>query len=214
MKTKTASASAALRRDPSASAALWRDRRGSRRESAVAHLFSLASLSTTRDLIVHKPKQNPKYMRILIITSWLALVAPVLSYAAGDTNEFTLFTYRVDGQKFEWRISQSRLIATPAWSPDSQSVPLTPDKAWQIARDWSQAHGYSKPHLVMIWIQPFSTPKMSNDAHGRFYYRVACSSPEHSESSCVVILMDGTVLESHQVTEAATSNLDNIKLKP
>jgi hypothetical protein len=153
-------------------------------------------------------------MRTLIITSWLVLVAPVLSYAAGDTNEFTLFTSRADGQKFEWRISESRLSATPAWSPDSQSIPLAPDKAWQIARDWSQAHGYSKPHLAMIWLQPFNTPKTSEDAHGRFYYRIDCSSPEHSVHSSVVVLMDGTVLESHRVTEVATSALDDIKLKP
>ena len=152
-------------------------------------------------------------MRILIITSWLALVAPVLSYAAGDTNEFTLFTSRADGQKFEWRISESRLLATPAWSPDSQSVPLSPDKAWQIARDWSQAHGYSKPHLLMVMLQPFSAPKTSEGAHGRFYYHIECSSPEHSVFARVVVLMDGTVIEPHQVTEA-TSALDDIKLKP
>jgi len=100
-------------------------------------------------------------MRMLIITSWFALVAPVLSFAAGDTNEITLFTNRAEGQKFAWRISESRFLATPAWSPDSQSIPLSPEKAWQIARGWSQAHGYRKPHLVMVWLQPRELGKFS-----------------------------------------------------
>src|ERR1035437_6489314 len=121
------------------------------------------------------PKQNPKYMRIHIITSWLALVAPVLSYAAGDTNEFTLFTWQTEGQISEWRISESRLLATPAWNPDSQSVPLSPDKAWQIARDWSQIHGYKQPHLVKIVLQQIGTPKMSKADEGRYCYSIDCN---------------------------------------
>jgi hypothetical protein len=155
-------------------------------------------------------------MRTLIITSWLALIAPALAYAAGDTNEFTLFTSRAEGQKFEWRISESRLLATPTWDPDSQSIPLSPDKAWHIARDWSQEHGYSKPRLMMLFLQPFNSPKASEAAKGRFYYRIDCRSPEHSVHLSVVVLMDGTVLESHQIAEVATLDFDNgeLTIKP
>ena len=141
-------------------------------------------------------------MRTLIIMSWLVLVSPVLSYASGDTNEFTLFTSRVEGQKYEWRISDSRAIATPTWNPDSQTIPLSPDRAWQIARDWAQAHGYSKPRLMMVGIQEVHPPEASEASRGRFYYKVDCKSPKHSVHLSVVVLMDSTVLESRQVAEA------------
>jgi hypothetical protein len=151
-------------------------------------------------------------MRTLIITSWLLLVASICSFAA-DTNQITLFTLHASGQVEEWRISESRVLATPEWIP-GESIPLSPDKAWEIARDWSLAHGYSKPHLLGMLIQPVSTPITSViiPSPCRFYYDITCSSPEHSRFAQVVVLMDGTVLEPHQVTDASASNLQDTNL--
>lgn len=141
-------------------------------------------------------------MRALIITSWLLLAAPVCTFASGtvDTNELTLFTTRSQGQVDEWRISESRLRTTPEWNPD-ESIPLPPDKAWQVARGWSLAHGYSEPHLAGIMIQPFNTPGTSQDIR-RYYYNINCTSPEKRTMGRVVVLMDGTVLEPHHLAEA------------
>ena len=150
-------------------------------------------------------------MRTLIITSWLVLVAPVLSHAAGDTNEFTLFTSRVDGQKSEWKISESRILATPEWKPGAESIPLSPDKAWQIARGWCLKHGFGESDLASLWIQPI--PRTGVDS--RFYYSIRCHNSAHRNFIEVVVLLDGTVLEPRQVSDLAQAgNFDSIKLSP
>lgn len=166
-----------------------------------------------RDLIVHffQRKNIHKNMRILIITSWLVLVAPVLSYAAGDTNEFTLFTSRADGQKSEWKISESRVLATPEWKPGAKSISLSPDKAWQIAREWCLKHDFGESDLASLWIQPFPRTGVGS----RFYYSIRCHNPAHSHFMEVVVLLDGSVLEPHQVSDLAQAgNFDSVKLSP
>jgi hypothetical protein len=138
-------------------------------------------------------------MRTLIITSFLLLVAPACSFAT-DTNQFTLLS----SLTIEWSISESRVLATPKWIP-GESIPLPPDKAWRIARDWFQAHGFSKPRLVTMSIQGISSLK-TGDIPDRFYYLIWYSSPKPSMDSKVVILMDGTVLEPHQIAKPSTHN--------
>jgi hypothetical protein len=136
-------------------------------------------------------------MRTLIFTSWLLLVAPVRGFTA-DTNQFTLLS----SQTMQWSIAASRVLATPKWIP-GESIPLPPDKAWRIARAWFQAHGFSQPHLVTMSMQQVSSLK-TGDVPDRFYYLIWCDSPKPSLDARVVILMDGTVLEPHQVTKPST----------
>jgi len=152
-------------------------------------------------------------MRTFIITSWLFLVAPLLGYAAGGTNEFKLFTYRANGEKSEWRISTSRVLATPEWKPGTNSIPLSPDRALQIAREWCLKKGFVEPELTSLWIQPF--PR--TDVGSRFYYNINihCRNPARSNSMSVVVLLDGTVLEPRSVPDdAQVDSSDDVKLSP
>ena len=145
-------------------------------------------------------------MRTFIINSWLLLVAPLLGYAAGDTNEFQLSTYRANGEKSDWWISTSRVLATPEWKPGTNSIPLSPDKAFQIAREWCLKKGVVEPELTSLMIQPFTR----TDVGSRFYYNIYC----------VVVLLDGNVLEPRsvpddaQVDSSADVKLSRVKLSP
>jgi hypothetical protein len=33
-----------------------------------------------------------------------------------------------------WEVTDERILATPEWNPETQPMPLAPDKAFQIAR--------------------------------------------------------------------------------
>lgn len=134
-------------------------------------------------------------MRTLIIIS-LLLVLPVCTVMAQNTNrELTVLTQRnYMGPTNIWRVSESRVLATPDWIP-GKTIPLLPDKAFEIARDWSLSHGYHDPQLDTIRIQRFGSLKNDEAIHSKFYYHVVCSSPDKTPAATVIILMDGTVIE-------------------
>ena len=135
-------------------------------------------------------------MRTLIITS-LLLVLPACIVTAENTNrELTVMTqHSFMGPTNVWRVSESRVLATPDWIP-GKTIPLSPDKAFEIARDWSLSHGYRDPQLDTIRLQRFVALKGDEAIHSKFYYHVVCSSPEKTPAATVIILMDGTVIES------------------
>ena len=138
-------------------------------------------------------------MRTLIIASWLYLAAPICSFA-GDTNEFTLFTFQSGGKTNASRISESRVRATPEWIP-GKSIPLSPDKAWLIAQKWSLQHGFADPDLIDMRIRPIWSFSLKRgvpvkDASHRFYYCINFDSPRGTSAIPVIILFDGSVVES------------------
>jgi hypothetical protein len=102
--------------------------------------------------------------------------------------------HNIMGTTNVWRVSESRVQATPDWIP-GKPIPLSPEKAFEIARAWSLSHDYLDPELEAIRIQRFGALKMDEAIHSKFYYQVVCHSSEKATAMTVVILMDGTVLE-------------------
>jgi len=118
MKTKTASASAALRRDPPASAALrrdppasaalWRDRRGSRLESAVAQLFSLGGIDTLM-------KFSPIILGLSLLLTACSredakLAQKITGAWSGEAGAWTM-TFAPDGSYVMARKSDTNILA-------------------------------------------------------------------------------------------------------
>src|ERR1035438_5854225 len=80
-------------------------------------------------------------MRKLFALPLLLLAAQLPAFAAGDTNEFTLFKHQARRGAYEWRISEARVLATPEWKIGSKKIPVSPDKAWRIVQDWYRKRG-------------------------------------------------------------------------
>jgi hypothetical protein len=140
-------------------------------------------------------------MRELVSITLLFAVAQLSASAAGDTNEFTLFKHQARRAAYEWRISEARISATPEWKIGSRKIPLSPDRAWQIAQDWfrKQARG-GAGDFVRMEIRSFDPGGYSKKLRGKCYYRVECI-PAQFDSMLVVILMDGTVLEPRRIPD-------------
>jgi hypothetical protein len=92
------------------------------------------------------------------------------------------------------------MLATPEWNMGSEKIPLQPDRAWQIARNWFVTNNCANPELIKIEIFPVVR---ESEADGtiidkrlarRFYYRVECI-PGLLDTMVVYVLMDGSVLE-------------------
>jgi len=121
---------------------------------------------------------------------------------ADRTNELTLFKHQGRRQAYEWRISEARVAATPKWNMDRAKVPVAPEKAWRIAKDWFKKQGELEADFVRMEIRPFviNSTLSSESRHrlgdllDRYYYRIECI-PAAFDSMLVVVLMDGTVLE-------------------
>src|SRR5256885_250584 len=106
----------------------------------------------------------------------LLLVAQLSAFAAGDTNEFTLFKHQARRAAYEWRISEARILATPEWKIDSKKIPVSPDKAWKIAQAWFRKQGRSGAgDFVRMEIRSFDLSGTNKNLRGRCFYRIECS---------------------------------------
>jgi len=79
------------------------------------------------------------------------------------------------------------------------NIPLSPDKAWQVAKNWFLKHDYGQPEFARMEIRPFA---LSDSPHKswrrRFFYRIECI-PMQFDSMLVIVLLDGTVLEPKRI---------------
>jgi hypothetical protein len=140
-------------------------------------------------------------MRASIATLWLMLLTATSCFAGGDTNEVTLFKHQARRQAYEWRISKARILATPEWRIGSKKVPVSPDKAWQIAQDWFRKQGRGGAgDFVRMEIRSFDISGTSKDLRGKCFYRIECS-PLQFDYMVVVVLMDGTVLQPERIPD-------------
>ena len=106
--------------------------------------------------------------------------------------------------EYDWWITDGKLLATPEWKVDSAEVPVTPAKAWGITKGWFKKTGLPVPQLVRIEIHPVvpanEETRLNEGLRRRFYYVIVCGSTPRAQgrldSTKVVVLMDGTVLES------------------
>jgi len=111
-----------------------------------------------------------------------------------------------------WEVTDERILATPEWNPETQPIPLGPDKATQIARAWLETHGY-KEYVLLESIEiiryPNNSGREGERLKKRYYYKLRFSfkfpTPTHRPVSVigygmhVYILMDGSVLELTKV---------------
>ena len=138
-------------------------------------------------------------MREMAVIPMVLLVAQLSAFAAGDTNEFTLFKHQARRTAYEWRISEARIRATPEWKMGSKKIPVSPDRAWQIAQDWFRKQGRGGVgDFVRMEIRSFDPSGASKSLRGRCFYRIECI-PMQFDSMLVVVLMDGTVLEPRRI---------------
>jgi hypothetical protein len=145
------------------------------------------------------------WMRKFIAHIALLLAAQLSAF--GYTNEITLLKYQSRRAAHEWRISEARILATPEWKMGSKKVPVSPDKAWQIAQDWFKKEGRGGAgDFVSIEIRSFDPGGYSKKLRGKCYYRVECI-PAPFDSMLVVILMDGTVLEPLRIPNLPTEEI-------
>jgi hypothetical protein len=143
-------------------------------------------------------------MRVIIIV--LSLLGTLFSVEAfAQTNDHCLeFTYQARHGDFKWQMYFSRMLATPEWDMSSEKIPLEPDKAWLIARDWFRTNNCANPELISIEIRPVVLEHEAGVGEGgayidkrlskRFYYRIHCI-PGELDTMVVYVLMDGSVLE-------------------
>ncbi len=140
-------------------------------------------------------------MHEIITISLLLLFAQFSAFAAGDTNEFTLFKHQARRAAYEWRISEARILATPEWKTGRKKIPVSPDRAWQIAQDWFRKKGRGGAgDFVRMEIRSFDQSGTSKNLRGRCFYRIECS-PMQFDYMLVVVLMDGTVLEPRRIPD-------------
>src|SRR5690242_10409397 len=59
--------------------------------------------------------------------------------AAAQDDTFLGAATRRSGESNAWYVGAARLKATPKWDSVRGGIPLSPDKAVQIGRDWLQA---------------------------------------------------------------------------
>lgn len=143
-----------------------------------------------------------------VLLCWL--VSSVVVFGASSTNEWSLFKHQGRHQAYEWRISEARIASTPRWDIDTAKIPVTPDKAWRIAKDWFKKQNQEHPAFVKMEVRPFvldnelspETRSRLKDVLGRYYYRIECI-PAAFDSMVVVVLMDGSVLEPVPIPDLA-----------
>jgi len=146
-------------------------------------------------------------MRTLTTFTLLLVLSQVSAFADGSTNEFTLFKHQARRAAYEWRISEARILATPEWRIGSKKIPVSPDKAWQIAQGWFRKQSRGGPgDFVRMEIHSFDPSGTSKDLRRRCFYRIECR-PMQFDSMLVVVLMDGTVLEPKRMPDLSPEEI-------
>ena len=155
----------------------------------------------------HLDRSAARHMRSILFH--ILLLGSVFAMNAADTNEFILMKHQGRRQAYEWPITQARILASPEWDAATAKIPLSPDRAWKIARDWFKEQGVSAPDLIAITIRPFvvqGTSFRPTTLEKRFFYRIDCV-PAALDSMVVIILLDGTVVEPRRIKDLQTDEI-------
>lgn len=129
---------------------------------------------------------------------------------AGDINLDTL-TVETDRGKavYDFSISEARLGQQPAWKPEKQPVPLTIDKALQLAHAWIEQQSWSKR------FEDFNKVTLENQESCWYYSIYFDLHNQHASlhPTFVMILLDGSVVEpkmKHQKNSNSVQQTLNI----
>src|SRR5262245_27702452 len=71
------------------------------------------------------------------------IITPIKAWTNGLSFERQGFS-----EILHWEVTQERILATPEWNPETQAIPLAPDKAFQIAQAWLKKHDYQEYELL------------------------------------------------------------------
>ena len=109
-----------------------------------------------------------------------------------------------------WEVTDERILATPEWNPETQPIPLGPDKAVRIAHAWLETHGYKEYDLlesIEIIRYHNNSGRVGEQLKKRYYYKLQFSLNARTHRPVFVIgagmpvyiLMDGSVIELTKV---------------
>ena len=135
----------------------------------------------------------------LFLFAALSLASPG-AFPQYPQGEVPLFTSNVEGKVVEYSIPESRAEKLPKWDPTQTSIPLPIPKAVARAQAWLKPRNPKIDSFIPNRIELFRV------SYGRFfglwYYTVhfdAVIGKQRLSSSDLqaVVLMDGTIVESH-----------------
>jgi hypothetical protein len=133
------------------------------------------------------------------------MITPVKAWTNGLS-----FEQQGTREILHWEVTDERILATPGWDPETQPIPLGPDKASQIAHAWLETHGYKEYDLlesIEIIRYPNNSGPDGEQLKKRYYYKLRFSFNFRTHRPVFVIgsgvpvyiLMDGSVLELTKV---------------
>jgi hypothetical protein len=124
------------------------------------------------------------------------LSAAALGAADISDNTHTSFHHQTTRGTYHWHLSAERLLQTPEWNPETEPIPLAPDKACRLAGDWLKTHSFTNFVLEGVRIVRYDRTSLSpkgKQLAKRFYYKIEFTKPV--EMIYAYVLLDGTVLE-------------------
>jgi hypothetical protein len=119
-----------------------------------------------------------KYILLLFCFGTLFIQAAVIAHTNGTT--FSSGTIR---GTYQWWLSAERLLTTPEWIPETQAIPLPPDKACRLGADWLAKNSFDQYRLDSIEVFRYPSPYAGDPGEQlrkRFYYRLRYLSPPHA----------------------------------
>jgi hypothetical protein len=113
----------------------------------------------------------------------------IVSIANAD--DIRILSYQCRRDKFIWTVSEQKLATWPKWNIDKESIPLQPEKAYRIARQWITKK-YPSPVLTKITL--LSLYPEDKEFKGRYVYVIDFITGTF-DSMVAVVLLNGKVLE-------------------
>jgi hypothetical protein len=134
-------------------------------------------------------------MRTFLAIFCLLSVAALRAADITDNDSISWNVQTIRGT-YDWHVSAKRLLQTPEWNPETEPIPLAPDRACRLAGDWLRKHGFADFILERVQILRYDRTSLSPQGKQlakRFYYRLEYMKPP--EAMHVYVLLDGTVPE-------------------
>jgi hypothetical protein len=126
----------------------------------------------------------------------ILLLSVAMNLLSAEENEVFIQSHAERGKGFEWYISLKNIERLPKWNPLNSSVPLpiSPEKAVQIANDWIKTNRNLnfQPEVASIVLRPIHPEK--EEWKYCYIYIINFSTGIFHSTDCIV-LMDGSILE-------------------
>jgi len=129
----------------------------------------------------------------------LFLLLPATGLVLGG--DVTIYTCNTRGSSFEWLAAESELLKLPRWNPQREDVPVSPRAAVAAARKWLAERKYGIEDIIVVQLKNFDP---SETPLKYCWYYVIQFRTDLLDSMACVVLMDGSVLEPHEIKPGKT----------